>query len=72
MCPVYWVLGSGVKLDVKHFEIGQHSSTTVLAVWPCPGQKAAAVWKPCSVPEVRVTSGGPHGGAGRTLAYVLL
>ncbi len=20
MCPVYWVLGSGVKLDVKHFE----------------------------------------------------
>ena len=31
MCPVYWVLGSGVKLDVKHFEIGQHSSTTVLA-----------------------------------------
>ena len=54
MCPVYWVFVSGVKLDVKHFECrnfnekGHHSSTTDPAVWPCPGQKAAAVWEPSS------------------------
>ena len=26
--------------------------------------ETAAMWKHCSFPEVRVTSGGPHGGAG--------
>ena len=36
----------------------------VVGQWSCPGQRAAAMWKHCSLPEVRLTSEGPYGGAG--------